>query len=100
MSTLCTRKGVSSWHKKRKVEENSVPVVSVDYTGLKHREPLEEQYPIVVICDRKSKMKRAHAVPAKGLDHYAVDRVAKGISNILGYKKFVLRVTKNHQCSA
>ena len=37
---------------------------SIDYTGLKHREPEDESYPIVVICDRRTKMKRAHVVPA------------------------------------
>ena len=32
-------KGVSAGHKKRKIIENAVPVIAIDYMGLKRREP-------------------------------------------------------------
>ena len=34
-------RGVSLPHRKRKIEENEIPVISGDYMGLKHREPEE-----------------------------------------------------------
>ena len=35
-------------------------------------------------------MKFAHVVKSKGLDHYAVERLAKDITDGLGYSKFTL----------
>ena len=50
-------KGVSAAHRKRKKEEMQIPVISMDYMGLTKREPGEGENPIIVIVDRKSKMK-------------------------------------------
>ena len=58
--------------------------------GLARREPEEGQAPIIVGVDRNTKIKFAHVVKAKGLDSYAVERMAKEIMN-LGYSKFVLK---------
>ena len=41
-------KGVSASHKRRKKEENEVPVIAIDYMGLKKREPEEGENPIIV----------------------------------------------------
>ena len=77
-------KAVSHPHFKRKAEESDVAVISMDYMGLKHREPEEGQNPIIVLVDRKTKTKRAHVLKAKGVDHYAVERVAKDLATTLG----------------
>jgi hypothetical protein len=84
-------KAASYPHMKRKAEESDVPVISMDYMGLKHREPEEDQNPIIVLIDRKTKTKKAHVLKAKGMDHYAVERVAKDLAMTLGYGKFVLK---------
>ena len=84
-------KAVSYPHLKRRKEEDEVPVISSDYMGLKHREPEEGQNPIIVTVDRRTKTKYAHVLKAKGVDHYAVERCAKDLSDGLGYGKFVLK---------
>ena len=53
-------KASSHPHMKRKVNENAVPVISMDYMGLKQRAPEEGQAPITVIVDRNTKTKLAH----------------------------------------
>jgi len=58
--------------------------------GLARREAEEDQAPIINGVDRNTKIKRAHVVKAKGVDSYAVERIAKEIMN-LGYSKFVLK---------
>ena len=77
-------------HTKRKVNENEVPVVSMDYMGLKQRSPEEGQAPIIVIVDRNTKTKLVHVLKSKGGDDYAIERVAKEIIS-LGYSKFVIK---------
>lgn len=52
-------------HRKKKDEEDEVTVISVDYAGVKVREPEEDSFPIIVIHDRKSKVCFAHLVPRK-----------------------------------
>jgi len=84
-------KGVSAAHRKRKKEETQIPVISMDYMGLTKREPEEGENPIIVIVDRKSKMKHANVIKNKGNeDHYAVERVALDIIN-MGYSHFVFK---------
>ena len=52
-------KASSHPHMKRKVNENEVPVISMDYMGLKHREPEEgrhrRQSRACILVDRKTK---------------------------------------------
>ena len=50
-------KAVSYPHVKKKKDESDVAVISSDYARLKHREPEEGQNPIIVMVDRKTKMK-------------------------------------------
>ena len=84
-------KGVSYPHRKRKGDENEVPVISSDYMGVKQREPEEGQNPILVSVDRKTKMKFANVLKQKGVEHYAVERHARDLVDGLGYSKFVMK---------
>ena len=84
-------KAVSYPHIKRKQKEDEVPIISSDYMGLKHREPEEGQNPIIVTVDRKTKMKYAHVLKTKGVEHYAVERCARDLTMGLGYNKFVMK---------
>ena len=84
-------KAVSYPHVKKKKDESDVAVISSDYAGLKHREPEEGQNPIIVMVDRKTKMKYAHVLKSKGAEHYAVERVARELTDGLGYGKFILK---------
>lgn len=81
-------RGVSADHRKRVKEENEVPVT---IRGFKEREPDEHAYPIILLTDRRTKMKFAYVVPKKGIDHYGVEQTAKDIVKILGYEKFVFQ---------
>ena len=80
----CVRgEGVSAAHQQRKQEETQVPFISVDYMGLTKREPEEGENPIIVLIDRKSKMKHANVGKNKGADdHYAIEIVALDIINM------------------
>ena len=60
-------KAVGYPHLKRLKEEDEVPVISLGYMGLKHREPEEGQNPIIVTVDRRTKMKFAHVLKSKGV---------------------------------
>jgi hypothetical protein len=77
-------KAVSYPHVKRKEAEDDVPVISADYMGVKHREPQEGQNPIIVMVDRKTKKKFANVLKVKGVEHYAVERVARDLTEGLG----------------
>ena len=55
----------------------------MDYMGIKEREPEEESFPISIIKDRYSKARRAHVVIKKGVDQYAVKRVAQDTNKYL-----------------
>ena len=56
-----------------------------------NREPEEGDNPIIVIVDRKSKMKHANVIKNKDTeDHYAIERVALDIIN-MGYSHFVFK---------
>ena len=91
MPVLRARKGISAGHRKRKIVENAVPVIAMDYMGLKKREPEEGENPIIVLAERKHKNKFAHVIKCKGAeDHYAVEQVASDIIS-LGYSHFVFK---------
>ena len=83
-------KASSHPHMRRKVTENEVPVIAMDYMGLKQRNPEEGKAQIIVIVDRNTKTKLAHVLKSKGGDDYAIERVAKEIMS-LGYSKFVIK---------
>ncbi len=84
-------KGVSYPHLKRKEAENEVAIISSDYMGVKQREPEEGQNPILVMVDRKTKMKFADVLEQKGVEHYAVERQARNLTDGLGYSKFIMK---------
>jgi len=66
-----------------------MPVISTDYMGLTKREPGEGDNLIIVLIDRKSKMKHANVIKNKGADdHYSIQRVALEIIN-MDYRHFV-----------
>ena len=44
-----------------------------------------------MLVDRKTKKKFANVLKAKGVEHYAVERVARDLTEGLGYSKFVLK---------
>ena len=79
-------KAVTGAHRKKKDEdEDEVTVISIDYAGMKVREPEEDSFPIIVIHDRRSKACFAHLVPRKGVNEYAVKRVTQDLQKVLGY---------------
>jgi len=85
-------KAVSGQHRANlEKTDEEITTISMDYAGMKTREPNEETFPIIVIYDRKSKACFAHVVPRKGVNEYAVKRVSQDLVKILGYKKFVFK---------
>jgi len=68
---------VSAAHKKRKEGETQVPATSMGYMGLTKREPEEGENPIIVMIDRKTKMKHANVIKNEGgQDDYAIESCA------------------------
>ena len=68
--------------------EHAVPHVSFDYAYIGQDD--EDALPIIVIRDHGSKSTFSHAVPAKGMDKYAIRQCAHSIST-LGHRKIILK---------
>lgn len=66
-----------------------MPPVSMDHMGLIKREPEECENPIILIADRKTKVKYSNVIKNKGnQDQSALRRVALDIAK-MGYGHFV-----------
>lgn len=67
-----------------------MPVISTDYMGLTKKEPEEGVNPIIVLVDRKTKMKHPNVIKNKEEpDHDAIERMGQDIT-IMGCGHFVL----------
>ena len=71
-------------------KQREIHKISIDYAYAeedKDKKSKEEKgMPIIVMKDTETGMKFARAVPRKGVDPYAVDKVASDIRR-LGYRK-------------
>ncbi len=67
-----------------------MPVVSLDYMWMEDQEEEETGMPTIVGRCRRSKWIFAEVVPHKGMDPYAVKRVAQSLKQ-LGYPKVDLK---------
>ena len=72
-------------------ERKGVPTLSMDYMGMKEREPTEDAFPTIMIKDSETEVQYTHVIPKKGLDSYAVKKIVQDIERNFGYKKFVLK---------
>ena len=79
----------SNPHRKGEKEEQAIPVVSIDYAYMEDKSE-DRGMPILVMKDRKSKSIAANVVPEKGVNQYAIKRLAKDIQ-LLGYQKIILK---------
>ena len=79
----------SNPHHKHKDEDQSIPVVSMDY-GYMESKNQEKGMPMLVMKDRKTKAIYANIVPEKGLNPYAVKRASKDLQ-LLGHDKIILK---------
>jgi glutaredoxin len=102
----CVRgRAVNDHHPKKKSEESSVPVISIDYayfgeTSEERKERKEKEkngedvkrgdMPFVVVKDRKSKKMWAYIVREKGVNPYAVKKLAKILSGT-GYRRVIIK---------
>jgi glutaredoxin len=104
----CVRgKAVNRGHSRRQVA-SEVPIVSIDYAyvnedGEKRKERKEREkrgeegvdgesrgMPMIVIHDSMSKYVASEIVPEKGLNEYAVRRLAQ-IINRFGYRRIIIK---------
>ena len=69
-------------------DQDSVPVISLDYGFMTRPKRLEEDkgMPVLVLNDSESSTIKSHVVPKKGVHPYSVKRTAEDL-NLLGYKK-------------
>lgn len=76
-------------HRKAKEEfEDDVPRICMGYCFMEQNDE-EEQVPILVIIDKKTKVKFSHDAPRKGIGHeWVIDRVIKDIDS-LGYGQVI-----------
>ena len=77
----------------RNKQQREVPKVSIDYAFVddsKDKRDEEKGMPIIIMKDTETGMKFARVVPKKGVEPYAVSRVAADIKN-LGYRKIIFK---------
>ena len=79
---------------KKDKKQREIPKLSIDYAYAeedKNKKSEEENgMPIIVMKDTGTGIKFARAVPRKGVDPYAVDKVASDIRR-LGYRKLLFK---------
>ena len=68
-------------------------VISIDYAYMGER---DEGMPILVMIDRKSKMRNADVVPEKGANEYAVRRLTQNM-DFVGYRNPEVQICKSDQ---
>ena len=98
----CVRgRAVAYGHKKKQKDKRLVPVVSVDYMYMTDRQRKDEEpgTPILIVKDETTKITWAHAVPHKGRDAYAIERLRRDLY-LLGHKKLVLKSYPEHAIKA